>query len=151
MKINKSEILASARKAAASRRGRFFLNGVLLTAVGITVRTVALLFNAFITRTVGAEGIGLYTLVGTVYGFAVTFATSGISLTVTRLVAAAIGNKEEERVTGILTGAVLYALAFSLIATLVLYFGAGALAERALGDERAKTSLEILAPSLIPL
>ena len=134
-----------------SKKTRFFVNGILLTAVGITVRTVALLFNAFITRTVGAEGIGLYALVCTVYGFAVTFSTSGISLTVTRLVAAAIGNEEEERVSGILVGAVLYALAFSMLATTVLYFGAGVFAERILGDLRAVISLKILSPSLIPL
>ena len=68
---------------------RFFYNGIMLTAVGIAMRTVALFFNAFVTQKIGAEGMGLYTIVMTVYGFAVTFATSGISLTVTRLVASA--------------------------------------------------------------
>ena len=83
---------------------RFFYNGILLTALGISMRTVSLFFNAFITRTVGAEGIGLYTVVNTVYGFSVTFATAGISLTVTRLVAAARGEGRENSVPGIFAG-----------------------------------------------
>ena len=68
-----------------SRKQKFFVNGIMLTAVGIAMRTAALFFNAFVSREVGAEGIGLYTIIMTVYGFAVTFATSGISLTVTSM------------------------------------------------------------------
>lgn len=130
---------------------RFLINGALLTAVGIAMRTVSLLFNAIITRAVGAEGVGLYTVVMTVYNFAVTFATAGISLTVTRLVAEAIGEKRENDVPRVLTGAVVYSLAFSSLATAVLLLGGGTFAEVVLGDPRAAASLRILAPSLIPL
>ena len=130
---------------------RFLLNGALLTAVGIAMRTVSLFFNAFVTRTVGAEGIGLYTVVMTVYNFGVTFATAGISLTVTRLVANAIGEGKEDEVPRILSGAVVYALLFSSVATAVLFFGGNTLAEHVLSDSRAALSLRILAPSLIPL
>ncbi|MBR2650291.1 MAG: oligosaccharide flippase family protein [Clostridia bacterium] len=130
---------------------KFFYNGIMLTAVGIAMRTAALFFNAFITRTVGSEGIGLYTIVTTVYGFAVTFATSGISLTVTRLVAEAKGEGREEDISRILAGAVIYALLFSTVTTSVLYFGAGAIAGYILDDMRARAALRILAPSLIPL
>ncbi len=130
---------------------RFIYNGIMLTLVGIAMRTVALAFNAFISRTVGAEGVGLYTVVNNAYGFAVTFATAGISLTVTRLVAEARGRGSEREVSRTLTGAVIYVLAFSIAATLVLYFGAGVIARTLLGEPRAAISLRILAPSLIPL
>lgn len=132
-------------------RKRFFYNGIMLTAVGIAMRTVALFFNAFVTQKIGAEGMGLYTIVMTVYGFAVTFATSGISLTVTRLVASAVGEGRAEETRAVLFGAILYSLAFSLIATLVLFFGASFIAGGILGDTRAVNALRILAPSLIPL
>lgn len=134
-----------------NNKQRFFYNGIMLTAVGIAMRTVALFFNAFITRSVGAEGVGLHTVVMTVYNFAVTFATSGISLTVTRLVASAIGEGRRSEVSRILTGAVLYALAFSSLASVVLLFGAAPLAELVLSEVRAASCLRILAPSLIPL
>ena len=122
-----------------NRKKRFFYNGILLTAVGITMRTV------------GAEGVGLYTLVMTVYNFAVTFATSGISLTMTRLVASAIGEGRRREVSRILAGGVIYALIFSLAATLVLLFGASAFAEYVLEDIRCAACLRILSPSLVPL
>ncbi len=128
---------------------RFFKNGIMLTAVALGIRTVALLFNAYITRTVGAEGVGLFTVVMTVYSFAVTFATSGISLTVTRLVAQARGEGRE--CGGILSGAIIWALIFSIVSSLTLFFGADFFGGFVLSDARCADCLKILAPSLVPI
>lgn len=133
-----------------SARNKFFYNGTVLTLVGLSVKTVALLFGAFVSRTVGAEGTGLYTLVMTVFSFAVTFATSGISLTVTRLVASALGEGREEETSRIMRGAVAYSLAFSVLSTAVLFFGAELFGERILLDERSVLCLKILSAALIP-
>ena len=133
-----------------SRRQRFFKNGLLLTAVAVSARAVSLFFGAFVTRTVGAEGIGLFTLIMTLYNFAVTFASSGVSLTVTKLVAAAIGEGRRERVGGILRAATGYALFFSAVATATLFFFAPWLGVRVLGDARAVRSIRLLSLSLIP-
>lgn len=129
---------------------RFFKSGILLTLVGLAMRTVAMFFGAFISQTVGAEGTGIYTLVMTVYSFAITVATSGISLTVTRLVASAIGAGEQERVGSVLRGAFIFSLCFGLIATLGLFFGAELIGDVILSDDRTVTSLRVLAFSLIP-
>ena len=134
-----------------SSRLKFFKSGVTLTAVGLAMRTVAMLFGAFITRAVGAEGIGLYTVVMTVYSFAVTFATSGISLTVTRAVAGVLGEGRDGEVGRTLRGAIAYSVLFSSLATLVLFFGADFLASTVLGDPRVSSSLRILSLSLVPV
>lgn len=132
------------------RRRRFFCDGVMLTLVALAMRTVAILFGAFVTRTVGAEGVGLYTVVMTVYSFAVTFATSGISLTVTRLVAGAIGEGREAGVTRILRGAFLYSFIFGALGTAFLFFGADFIGVGILSDARAAEPLKVLALSLLP-
>lgn len=134
-----------------SNRKRFFYNGILLTVVGLAVRSVGMAFNSYITRTVGAEGIGLFTLIMTVYSFAITFATSGISLTVTRLVAAAIGDGNRANVKKIMRHACAYSLIFSISASLVLLFGAEYFGIRVLSDERTVIPLRVLALSLIPI
>lgn len=134
-----------------TNRQRFFLNGILLTAVGLAIRSVSLAFNSFITQCIGAEGVGLFTLIGTVYSFAVTFATSGISLTVTRLVSGAIGEGREKEVKGILRSAVIYSLIFSLFASSVLFLGASYFGCTVLSDARTVIPLRILAVSLTPI
>lgn len=134
-----------------TNRQRFFINGIMLTVVGIAIRSVALGFNSFITKNIGAEGIGLFTLIGTVYSFAVTFATSGISLTVTRLVSGAIGEGKEKDVRGILRSSTIYSLIFSIAATLVLFFFAPYFGNSVLADSRCVLPLRILSLSLVPI
>lgn len=133
-----------------TKRMKFFYNGLLLTAVGFAMRGVQLLFGAYISRAVGAEGVGLNTLIMTVYSFALTFATSGISLTVTRLTATAIGESKPEEQSRILKGAALYSFGFSLVGTVALFFLSGVIGTHFLADPRTTMSLQILAFSLIP-
>ena len=134
-----------------SSKMQFYRSGAMLTAVALAMRTVSMFFGAFVSRTVGAEGTGIYTLVMTVYSFAVTFATSGVSLTVTRLVAGAIGEGKPAEVGRVLRGALIYASLFGLGATLFLFFGAGFLGGVVLGDTRTVMSLQVLAFSLVPI
>ncbi len=133
-----------------TERYRFFRSGMMLTAVGLAIRTVSMFFGAFISNAVGAEGVGLYTIIMTVYSFAVTFATSGVSLTVTRLVAEAESNGGH-RVKAVLRSAVIYAVSFGFVASAILFFGSGFLGSVVLSDERTVLSLKILSVSLIPI
>ena len=132
-------------------RRKFFYNGFILTLVALAMRTIALFFGAYVTRTVGEVGMGLYTLISTVYGFAVTLATSGISLTVTRLVAAAIGKGERREVLGVLGGAFLYAAVFGALATFGLFLLSDVLALRLLSEPETAISMKILSASLLPV
>ena len=134
-----------------SEKNRFFKSGIMLTLVALSMRTVSMFFSAYISRAVGAEGIGLYTIVMTVYSFAVTLATSGVSLTVTRLVASAIGEEKRGDVSRILRGALLYSSLFGIAATLLLLFGADIIGNLILMDFRTVTSLRALAFSLLPI
>lgn len=134
-----------------SEKMRFFRSGLLLTLVGLAMRTVSMFFGAFVSRTVGAEGTGLFTLVMTVYSFAVTFATSGISLTVTGLIAAAIGEGKPHKVPHLLRSALLYSAFFGALASVLLFFGADFLGRVVLSDTRTVGSLMVLSFSLVPI
>ncbi len=134
-----------------TNRQRFFYNGILLTIVGLAIKSAGLIFSAFLGRTIGAEALGLYTLIGSLYSFAITFASSGVSLTVTRLVASAVGEGRGGEVRSIVRAAVIYALLFSGAATLVLFSFSGYFSSSVLEDARAALPLRILSLSLIPI
>ena len=134
-----------------TERKKFFYNATLLTIVALTIKTVNLAFSAFISRKIGAEALGLYTLIGTIYAFAVTFATSGINLTVTRLVASAVGEGKKGEIQRIMKHSFLYALIFSGFASIVLFSFSPYFATVVLKDARAEAPLKALALSLIPI
>ena len=132
-----------------SGKKRFFKNGILLTLVALSMRGVGLFTSSYITRVVGAEGVGLYTLIMTLYGFALTFAMSGISLAMTNLVAASIA-KGERAVSSVVRAGVLYALCFGGAATAVLFLFAPFFGGVVLSDVRTVLPIRILALSLLP-
>lgn len=132
-----------------SDKKRFLKNGILLTLVALSMRGVGLFASSFVSGAVGAQGVGLHTLIMTLYGFALTFATSGISLAMTNLVAAAIG-KGDHAVGSVLRAGVFYALLFGGAATAVLFLFAPFFGVSLLGDARTVIPLRILSLSLLP-
>lgn len=132
-----------------TKKRAFIFNGITLSLVGVAMRGVAILLGAYISSAIGAEGIGLQGLIATVYAFCVTFATSGISLSVTRLVAASIG--EGEGGERILRAAFIYAAFFGTVATVLLFSLSGFIGRYILFDVRVVKSLRILSFSLLPI
>lgn len=136
------------------RRGRMFIRNALAVSVSaLVLRCVAVSFNVYLTDKLGADGIGLYTLVMSVYGFAVTVATSGIHLAATRLVAEALGEDGEcgQAVRAAMRAALGYSALFGCAAAVLLFTLAPTISARWLEDERTLPSLRLLALGLPPL
>lgn len=125
---------------------KFLGDALVMTAVSLIMRTVAVSFNSYITAKIGSAGMGLYTLITSVYTFSVTFATSGINLGVTRTVAEALAGKRSVKKE--MGRALLYALFFGCVAFLVLFFGAFFIGNTLLGDVRTVKSIRVFAISL---
>lgn len=135
----------------SERMKEFCKNACFLSASALLMRTVAVSYNAYLAETIGAEGMGLFSLVGSLYGFAVTFATSGIQLAVTRLVSETLGRGEPSATRAALRRAVTYALAFAGVATVVLLLGAPLFGTYLLHDVRTIPSIRLQALTLIPI
>ena len=100
------------------RAKRYLVNALILSGCTLLMRTVGVAFNAFCVDRVGAEGMGLFSLVMSVYTFAVTFATSGVNLAATRLVALHVGRGEGNSARSAMRSCLLYAAAFGTAATM---------------------------------
>ena len=67
---------------------RTIVHGALIVlAASLITRILGFVFRVYISNQLGAEGMGLYQLVLSLYMLVVTFATSGISVAVSRMVA----------------------------------------------------------------
>ena len=133
------------------RAKRYFINALILSGCTLLMRTVGVAFNAFCVDRVGAEGMGLFSLVMSVYTFAVTFATSGVNLAATRLVALHVGRGEGNSAKSAMRSCLLYAAAFGTAATVGLFFFAEPCAAHFLHEPRAAMSLRGVSLSLLPL
>lgn len=115
------------------------------------MRLLTVMFNVYITEKIGAAGVGLFSLVMSVYSFAVTFATSGIYLSATRLVSQQLVRSSGKGVKAAMDRCMIYALLFGSAGMILLYSLSGVIARDLLGDVRVVRSLRILSVSLPPL
>lgn len=131
-----------------SHAKQLFKNAMLLTAASLLMRTVGVTFQVYISNRAGAEAMGLFSLLSGVYGFALTLATSGIHLGVTRLVVDAVGDGHPECVRPAMRRATLYALFFGFLASALLLTLARPIGLLWLKDARTIPSLRLLSLTL---
>ena len=137
-----------------NRLKKFLLNGTILTLTSLLLRALGVSFNVYISNTVGAEAMGLFTLISTVYSLAVTLATSGISLATTKLVSEAMASDSSSGARSartVMRSAIMYSLVFSAAASVLLYTLAEPISISILKDARCIRSLKLLALTLIPI
>lgn len=125
----------------------FIKNTVILVTTGLLLRIVGMFFRIYLAEKIGAEGMGLYQLVFSVYMFASTFAASGISTAVTRLIAE---HEQDGRksVEAVMQKAVYITSVVAVLSSLTVYFASGKISEFLIKDTRAEVSLKILSFSL---
>lgn len=131
-----------------TRLKRYLANGFLMTVVALLLRGLAVIFNSYISKKIGAEALGLYTLLGSVYSFALTLALSGINLTVTRLISDAIGEKDYLKARASMRKCIGYSLFFGTISALLLISFAEPLSIHTLKDSRVIKPLRLCAVTL---
>jgi len=125
-----------------------FINVIFLTATALILRTVALFFQVYLSNKIGAEGIGLFQLIISVYFLAITFALAGIRLAATRLVAEELGTGSNKGAKKAVAICLKFSLGLSIIVGLLLFFGAELIGLRWLSDRRTILSLRLLAFTL---
>ena len=92
---------------------KFIINAVILTATSFLLRSLGLSFSVYLSKAVGAEAMGTFHLILSVYFFAVTVSTSGIGLTMTRLISEEIAFGREDQIRSLLQKGLVYCLVFS--------------------------------------
>lgn len=130
------------------RKTVFIKNALILTVTGLILRFAGILFKVWLASVIGSEGIGLYQLIFSVYVLASTFATSGISTAVTRLIAEELAMGSREGTLKILRRAVLITLIVAFFSAALLFFGSDFIAIQLLSDPRAAHAIRILPLSL---
>lgn len=127
---------------------QIFRDALFLTAAALLMRTVGVWFQIAVSNRAGAEAMGLFSLMSGVYGFALTLATSGIHLGVTRMVTETVSRGQSDRVPGLMRRAVFFALFFGCLSAILLAANAGVISRFWIKDSRVLRSLRLFAITL---
>lgn len=126
----------------------FIKNTAILTATSLLLRTIGIFFRVYMSNKIGAEGMGLYQLIFSIYILASTFASSGICTAVTRMVTDELVCGSKRSVLRILRRAVGLSVLIGGLSLLLILFGADWIGQIWLKDARAIPALRVMAFSL---
>lgn len=122
----------------------FFKNAAILTFTALLLRAIGIFYRIYISNQIGAEGMGLYQLIFSVYTLASTIASSGIGIGVTRLIAEELDFGGRSASQRIMKRALLCSVLLGIISMCGMYFFSDIIAQYWLKDVRSAISLRIL-------
>ena len=123
---------------------KFFIQGTILTVISLGMRVLNMGYRSYLSQKIGAQGMGLYQLIFSIFMLTVTLSTSGISLAVTRMVTAAIAAGKRQVIRSTVARCFAFCLGLSLTIACLLFFLAKPAATAFLGNEAAAPCLRIL-------
>lgn len=130
------------------RENQFLIQGSILAAASLLVRVIGLIYRIPMTRIIGDEGMGLYTIAYELYSIALILSSYSLPLAVSKLVAAKNSNREYRNSYRIFIVAMGFAFVVGLIASLILFLGADFFATVLNNDPNAVLPIKVLAPTL---
>lgn len=130
------------------KKGTFVRNAAILTVTTLLLRGIGMFFRVFISNSIGAEGMGLYQLITSVYFLMITVATSGFTAAVTRMTVEEMNAGTKRSVAALVRKITAVSIIVGTAAGALLFFMSDTISLRFIEDARAALSLKILAPSL---
>lgn len=122
---------------------------LILTAASFITRILGFIYRIYMSNLIGAEGMGLYQLIFPIYMLAWTISASGISLSVSKLVAQENAKREYGNMNRIIKISVLLSVGIGTIISIFIYTFAPWIATSIIKEERTLLSLQILS-SCVP-
>ena len=124
-----------------------FIKGTLiLIAASLISRVLGFVYRIFLSRIIGAEGMGLFQLAFPILVLFLTLVTAGLPVAISKLVAEAVVERAQRRIRRILYLSFTIVITLSTIFTSLLIYFAPFISKNILQDERSYYTLIAMAP-----
>lgn len=127
----------------AMKKTAFIINVFIMTGSMLIIRLAGMISNIYISAKAGAEAMGLYHVIFSVYAFAITVSVSGTGLAATRLVSEGKSNEAD-----VVKKCLFSAAVTSAVAAGVMFFAADKISHGLICDVRSAPALKMLSVSL---
>ena len=126
----------------------FVFNTFILLLSSVILQVITTFFNIYISNTIGEEGVGVFSLVISVYMFGITLASAGINIASTRIVAEELACKNEVGAKAAARRCVLLSLLFGIGASLIFFVSADFITIHCLQNRISKSVIYLICIAL---
>lgn len=126
-----------------------------MTTAGVLSRIIGFFYRIFLSRTIGAEALGIYQLIAPVFSICFALTASSVQTSISKFVGDVIGECEhsscgEKRARFYLVIGLTLSVFLSLVTGALVYTNADWIAVHLLGEKRCSPLLILLTYSLLP-
>ncbi len=126
----------------------FFKTVAIVTVFSVSEKFLGFIYRIYMSHSIGAEGVGLFQVALSAFGFLFTLINSGIPITVSRLMTKYKAQNDQDKVAKIITAGLTVALILALpVCSVLLIFNKNF--AFIFADDRCMKILLILLPGLI--
>lgn len=130
-------------------RKKFLIKGAIIVfTASITTRILGFIFRVFLADTLNAQGMGIFQLIMSLYMLIVTFATAGISFSVSRMISENIAIKNKKNPKTIIRISILWAFSLGVLISIFLLAFKEKIAVLVLHEQKTTLSIFWLAFSI---
>ena len=130
-------------KRLSPRKMAFITGTLLLTSTGFICRILGFFYRIFMSRTIGAEGLGIYNMVHPIFSICFAVCAGSIQTALSQYVAA-----NQTRGRAVFRTGLVIAMGLSFLLAWVIYGNAGFLAEKLLLEPRCAPYLPVMSVSV---
>lgn len=134
----------------SSSRHPIITGAAILTFAGIITRLIGFFYKIFLSRVIGAEGLGIYQLVFPVYAFCFSLAAAGVQTGISRCCAAAFAENNPAKARAYFSAGLIFSFTVSAAAAFGVYSRADRISILLLKEARCEPLLRLISLS-IPL
>ena len=125
-----------------------FKNVFLITLFTMLTRTLGFFFRIFLSRTIGAEALGIYQVAMSVFMVLLTIVSSGFTLVISRMTAGYRVNEDKRSIGSLISACTILGLIVSICLCIIVFLFRN-LFSNLFTDENCLNIFIILLPSLI--
>ena len=123
---------------------RFLWGTLILTCTGLLSRLMGFFYRIFLSRSIGAQGLGIYQLAVPVQGIVLAVTASGIQSAISRLCASCIAVGKEKKAREYLVLGTAVSLILSVLVSILLYKNAAFFAIEILKEKQTLPLIRLL-------
>ncbi len=128
----------------------FIAGAIILMIAGFISRIIGFVYRIYLSNLIGAEGMGLYQLIVPIYTLIILTLTSGVSISVSKMIAEEMAKGHNINIKRISKVGLIFVLMTSIIISILLYINIDFVVNNLLKDSRTYFSVLIMIPC-IPL
>ena len=130
-------------------KDNFFKNSFMLTASNITTGLLGFAFSIYLSKILGAEGIGLYNIIMPIYNLFICLMTAGIVAALSKVSAVYSERNETNNLTKTINSVALFNIIWALLIGVLVFFLAPLISKYGINDIRTINAIKVTCPAMV--